>query len=491
MNKNNLKSAKLKNKNKNFTKDQLICEELLTHKPTDLNVMLRNAKSFFNCGNFEKCIDCLERAKNINPNCCEVLNNLALVYLKKSEIEKAKEYLFKACVLKPYCVDTWKNYADLLYNINDLNSAELAYGRVLSLKPELYKFKIAQNSAAERSEALNNLGDVYYMSGKFKKAIPYYQKALEINSDLNNTYISLGLAFLKVKELLKAAKYFKKALILEPENVFVLRNLAVTYWHQDNMILSVDEFKKCLKLQPENIDFNFDLAMIYLRDLKNYQEAIIYLKKCIQLNPERKYLYTSLLAAYWMSKDYLNTSDTCMSLGELYLEDDDQENARNAFTRAIYWNPENAYGHWKVGLIMYKLGYFDLALNRYKKAIELKPNLVSVYCDIAIIYEVKGLFERAMDNYKMTIQLEPDHLNALYNLAYLKQKLDQIDEEIVDIYQRILQIDEAEAFDIHKNLADIFKTKGNFTDALMHYTKALEYDSKCVKMYIQMGNMSM
>lgn len=133
---------------------------------------------------------------------------------------------------------------------------------------------------------------------------------------------------------------------------------------------------------------------------------------------------------------------------------------------------------------MYQNSFFY----RYKKAIELKPNLVSVYCDIAIIYEVKGLFERAMDNYKMTIQLEPDHLNALYNLAYLKQKLDQIDEEIVDIYQRILQIDEAEAFDIHKNLADIFKTKGNFTDALMHYTKALEYDSKCVKIYIQMGN---
>jgi len=384
---NLLKSAKLENENNNFTKAQLIYEELLTHKPTDLNVMLLNAKSFFKCENYEKCIDCLERAKNVNPNCYEVSNNLALVYWKKSENNLAKQYLFEACALNPYCVDTWTNYADLLFNNNDLDIAGVAYERVLSLNPDLYKvrnvfgklllklnkvkdaknqFRIALNSAKECPETLNHLGNVYYVSGKFEKAISNYVKALEINSDLNNIHVSLAMTYVKVKEFHKAAYEFLIVQKLEPENVFILRNLAVSWYHKKNILMSVKIFKRLLNLQPENFDFNFNLAILYFHNLKNYQEAIIYLKKCIQLNPERKDLYKNLFTAYRKSNDYLNASDTCMSLGDLYLESDrnDLKNARSAFICAILFNPGNAYGHWKVGLTMYKLGHFKLALIR-------------------------------------------------------------------------------------------------------------------------------
>ncbi|XP_022182887.1 UDP-N-acetylglucosamine--peptide N-acetylglucosaminyltransferase 110 kDa subunit-like isoform X2 [Myzus persicae] len=508
-----LQSAKLENKNGNFIKTQLICEELLTHKPTDLNVILLNAQSFLDLGDYEKCIDCLEKAKNIYPSCYEVLNNLALVHWKKSENELAKQYLSEACELKPFCVDTWTNYANLLFIANDLNSAELAYERVLSLKPELYKvrnmygklllklnkikdakkqFKIAHNSATECPETLNNLGDAYYKCGKFEKAISNYKKALEINPDLKNVHGSLGIAYLKFTDLQNAVNAFLKAIDLEPENVSLLRNLAVTYCHQTNMELSVEVFKKCLKLQPENFELNLDLALIYLCNLKNYQESVVYLKKCIQLNPGRKDVYKNLLFAYRKINDFLNASDTCMSLGDLYLEDDDQENARNAFTWAILMNPGNPYGHWKVGLTMYKLRHFDLALIRFRKAIELKPNFADAYCDSAIVYEEYGLSAKAMEYYNMALQLQPDHLNALINISNLKQKLGQLDG-IVDIYQRILKIDESddsEAFDIHFNLANIlYKEIGNLNDALTHYEKALEYDNTSVSIYMHMGNL--
>ncbi|KAF0753555.1 UDP-N-acetylglucosamine--peptide N-acetylglucosaminyltransferase 110 kDa subunit-like, partial [Aphis craccivora] len=59
-----------------------------------------------------------------------------------------------------------------------------------------------------------------------------------------------------------------------------------------------------------------------------------------------------------------------MTLGDIYLEKSDLENAKNAFYTALYLTPENADGHWKLGLTMHKLGHFDLAILRVLTLVE-------------------------------------------------------------------------------------------------------------------------
>jgi len=120
--------------------------------------------------------------------------------------------------------------------------------------------------------------------------------------------------------------------------------------------------------------------------------------------------------------------------------------------------------------------------------LELKPSLIDVYYCCANIYEKQDLYEKALEYYKMTLQLHPDHLNALINMSLLKQKIGQFDD-IVDIFNRILRIDESNAFDIHMNIANILhKEIGNLNDALCHYEKALTYDNTSVEVYVRMGN---
>jgi len=97
--------------------------------------------------------------------------------MKKSVNNLSKQYLYNVCTIKRYPVDAWTDYADFSFEKNDLITAEVAYVRVLSLKPELYKvhnedrkillklkvikgalshFIIAYNSAKECPETLNN-----------------------------------------------------------------------------------------------------------------------------------------------------------------------------------------------------------------------------------------------------------------------------------------------------------------------------------------------
>lgn len=131
-----------------------------------------------------------------------------------------------------------------------------------------------------------------------KKQLLNIKKVLEINPNLINACFCLGMAYLKVTEYQNAANAFLTAIDIELDNVSVLKNLAVTYCRLGNMVLCAETYKKCLILQSENLNLNLELALIYLHNIKNYQEAEIYFKKCIELNPERLDVYENLFAAY-------------------------------------------------------------------------------------------------------------------------------------------------------------------------------------------------
>jgi len=61
--------------------------------------------------------------------------------MKNLENNLAKEYLFNVWTIQRYPVDEWTDYAYFLFHTNDLITAEVAYVRVLSLKPKLYKVR--------------------------------------------------------------------------------------------------------------------------------------------------------------------------------------------------------------------------------------------------------------------------------------------------------------------------------------------------------------
>jgi len=242
------------------------------------------------------------------------------------------------------------------------------YGKILlqqnKIKNAKQQFKIAQKSAPEFQETLSNLGDAYFMADKYDKALFNYHKALEINPNLKITLFNLGKIYFQTTEYQKAVEAFEKAIELDPENASVLRYLAVAYCNQDNMLKSVETYKKSLKLLPDDLDINFELAMIYVHNLKNFQEAENCFIKCIELNPKREDLYKNLIVVYRQLNKLIDASDICMKLGDLYLEKSDLENARNAFTTALYLYPENADGHYKLSLTMTKLNRHDLAMIR-------------------------------------------------------------------------------------------------------------------------------
>jgi Flp pilus assembly protein TadD len=76
----------------------------------------------------------------------------------------------------------------------------------------------------------NLLGRLYgEMKGDIEAAIPYLNKALELDPTFVSAYENLGIAYATKGNFPKALELLQKALELDPENTHVMNNIAMLY----------------------------------------------------------------------------------------------------------------------------------------------------------------------------------------------------------------------------------------------------------------------
>ena len=84
-----------------------------------------------------------------------------------------------------------------------------SYQKVLQLNPK-------------HTDALNNLGMVFYDQGEFALAIDNYQRAVKIEPGFSDAHYNLGNAFKQAGELKKAIDSYRASLALNPNDAEVL-----------------------------------------------------------------------------------------------------------------------------------------------------------------------------------------------------------------------------------------------------------------------------
>ncbi len=80
------------------------------------------------------------------------------------------------------------------------------------------------------AELLATLGNVYYDSGLYQKAIDYYQRSLRILPDNANVRTDLGTAYWYSGDADSAIAEYQKALSFAPNQVNALFNMGIVKW---------------------------------------------------------------------------------------------------------------------------------------------------------------------------------------------------------------------------------------------------------------------
>lgn len=226
-------------------------------------------------------------------------------WAKKEDVQTLIEAHYHACVAKEWdkaagIIFDYKLYEELYKWGNYRTIVDLYIG---VLPKDHFKDKPLLSKIDIHCDILGNLGNNYYSLGEMKKAIRYYEKALEITQEIGDKrgegirLGSLGLAHLALNEISKGIELCEKALKIAQgigdrrnEGIW-FGNLGNAYYTQDDVKKSIEYYGKALKIALEIGDRQSEgewlggLGNAY-RTLGKVSNAIEHYQKAIKIAQE-------------------------------------------------------------------------------------------------------------------------------------------------------------------------------------------------------------
>jgi len=174
----------------------------------------------------------------------------------------------------------------------------------------------------------------------------------------------------------------------------------------------------------------FDKALYFLFVKEEYEKALPYWERAIQVEPVAAYFaigycyeklgsYTKAVEAYKQAirLDPDNASPLYCHLGGAYMNLSLYKDAIEAFKQAIRIDPDCVDAHYNLGLAYGELGNHAKAIESFKQAIRINPDYVIAYINLGVAYYNFDLYKDAIEAYKQAIRIDPDYAQAHFLLG--------------------------------------------------------------------------
>ncbi len=146
------------------------------------------------------------------------------------------------------------------------NKIGIAFHQLLQLDLAKKNYERAIKLNPKYSEAINNLGTIYYAQKSYRRAINYYKKSLRYSAPSASVYANLGAAYFGRKDYKRATQYYEEALQLDPD----------VFEHHSTFGTLMQE-----RTVEERATFHLYLAKMYAKSGAN-ERALIYLRKALE-----------------------------------------------------------------------------------------------------------------------------------------------------------------------------------------------------------------
>jgi Tfp pilus assembly protein PilF/4-amino-4-deoxy-L-arabinose transferase-like glycosyltransferase len=171
---------------------------------------------------------------------------------------------------------------------------------------------------ADFSRDYVNAGDAWVMKEDPARALPLYEKALELKPDSPKATLAMGLALTKLGRTEEAKDYYFECLQLEPGNSQAHNNLGLWYDQRGEMNEAERHFLEAIRLKPNSPQAHNNLGMVYGKRGERAKASQEF-EESIRLNPSNSRTYTNL--------------------GLIHYQMGDKEKARSLWEKALAINP--------------------------------------------------------------------------------------------------------------------------------------------------------
>lgn len=146
------------------------------------------------------------------------------------------------------------------------NKIGIAFHQMLLLDLAKKNYERAVKLDPKYSEAINNLGTIYYAHKSYRRAISYYKRALRYSAPSASVYSNLGTAYFGRKDYKRATECYAEALRLDPD---------VFEHHSSYGTLMLE------RTVEERATFHLYLAKMYAKAGVG-ERALVYLRKALE-----------------------------------------------------------------------------------------------------------------------------------------------------------------------------------------------------------------
>lgn len=186
-----------------------------------------------------------------------------------------------------------------------LNDALESAERLIHEKPELSEIILNQifKAYGDHHKSLKLMGIVKFFQRKYKEAVPFYLRALEIEPNDPECYNDIALSYAGLEEFEKAQTSLEKALELKPSHPVFYSNLALHYRQIGQHEKSIESFKKSIEIEPKDPTVWVNMGGVYgeMKDTKNARNCF---EEALEIDPDFAPAHVDLAFSYHLDGDW-------------------------------------------------------------------------------------------------------------------------------------------------------------------------------------------
>lgn len=282
-----------------------------------------------------------EKALSFEPNNTEALLNGSYTYLEMRKLNMALEGFKKVYALQPNNAEAIEQLTNLYYNFRQYEKAiEMAK-----------KCNTCENTS-------RIIGMSHYRLENFPEAEAQLKAALTENGDDAEVAYTLGRNFLDMSEYKKAIPYYEKAILIDPSKSLWMYELGLIYYNEYDYKNAVTLFDKAASagyVQSNDFKENFGYAAMYAGQIDRGEEL---LNQVLSKKPGNTEILRGLAELMYKNKQYDRSLNYCRQLMEK--------------------NPKDGEALYQAGLNFIKKGEKDKGQQMCDKAIEMNPALANL-----------------------------------------------------------------------------------------------------------------
>lgn len=202
----------------------------------------------------------------------------------------------------------------------------------------------------------------------------------------------------------EALDFFAKAIEIDPQDGVSYTGRALAYLWLKDPDRAMDAARKAVKILPNDETASINLGYIYIQ-LNLVDESIVEYKRFIAVNP-------------FTARGYYNLGYAYILVGKL-------EEASAAFQQATRIDRKFSVAFNNEGWCFWQLGQYSQAVDAFERAIQIDPNFLDALFNLAMVYKSIGRLAEAKDKFDIVEKLDPGYPNLKQYLKEVNDLLQQ------------------------------------------------------------------